>query len=224
MKLAMKDIERICDLLEAELGAPKWASHNPPLDELVLTILSQNTTAANCRRAFDGLRSAFPAWEDVMNGPVDRIAQSIHHAGLSEIRAGRIKQILRRIYEEQGRLDLIAIEEMTIERAVEYLVGFEGVGPKTAACVLLFSLGKPAMPVDTHVHRVARLVGLIAPNAGADAAHRLLQEIVPPERVYSFHMNTVRLGREVCRPREPKCDKCVLNRECDFGRRRLGAE
>ncbi|MDO8589543.1 MAG: endonuclease III [Armatimonadota bacterium] len=220
----MKHTERVCDFLESAYGRPEWVRHNPPLDELVLTILSQNTTSANCRRAFASLRTAFPTWEEVMEAPVERIAQSIHVGGLSGIKAGRIKQILRRIHEQQGRLELNHLDALPMRQALEYLSGFEGVGPKTAACVLLFSLGKPAMPVDTHVHRVSARVGLIPPAASAEAAHELLREIVPAKRVYSFHMNLVRLGREICRPREPRCDECVLNRECDFGRKRLGSE
>ena len=224
MKMAMRNIERICDLLESAFGKPKWNRHNPPLDELVLTILSQNTTAANCQRAFDNLRGAFPTWDDVRNAPVEKIADSIRTGGLSEIKAGRIRSILGQIHNQQGALDLEWLVDLSMEDATRYLLAFDGVGPKTAACVLLFSLGKPAFPVDTHVHRMALRVGLIPARTNAETAQKLLQEVVPPARVYSFHMNAIRLGREICRPASPKCEICPLNRECDFGRKRLGVE
>lgn len=217
----MKKIERIRHLLEKAYGKPKLTRHNPPLDELILTILSQNTTAANCRRAFDGLRKAFPTWDDVRNGCVTDIADSIRSGGLADIKADRMRRLLQQIHDHRGNLDFSWIEELPSDEARDYLLRFDGVGPKTAACVLLFSLGRPVMPVDTHVHRVSLRVGLIPSNTTAEAAHKLLQEMIPPERVYSFHINMVRHGREVCRPSNPKCDICVLSKECDFGRQRL---
>ena len=218
----MEKIDRVCDLLEAEFGEPRCSRHNPPMDELVLTILSQNTTAANCGRAFDGLRAAFPTWDEVRTAPAERVAESIRMGGLAEIKGARIKAILQGIYEQLGRLELEWLDELPTEKVREYLIGFEGIGPKTAACVLLFSLGQPVLPVDTHVHRVSRRVGLIPGSASAEAAHDLLQQQVPPDRVYSFHLNAIRLGREVCRPRGPQCEICILNEECDFGRARPG--
>jgi endonuclease III len=224
MKVDMWDIERICNSLDAAFGKPILKRHNPPLDELVLTILSQNTTSANCQRAFENLRSKFPSWDDVRTAPVRKIAESIRCGGLADIKAGRIRSILQQIYDHQGTLDLEWLSNLSIDDAASYLLRFEGVGPKTASCVLLFSLCKPALPVDTHVHRVALRVGLIPAGADANAAHRILREVVPPERVYSFHMNAIALGRKICRPTSPKCEICPLNRECDFGRKRLGVE
>lgn len=216
----MNRIERICKLLEAAYGKPEWASHNPPLDELVLTILSQNTTAANCLKAFENLRANFPTWMDVLAAPSEKVADSIRPGGLAEIRTARIRAILQRIFDERGNMDF-ALDRLPTEEAREYLLGFEGVGPKTAACVLLFSLGRPVFPVDTHVHRIARRVGLIPDKTSADSAHSLLEQMVPPELMYSLHMNTVRLGRELCKPASPRCDICPINQECDFGRKRL---
>jgi len=218
----MERAERVCDLLDSAYGRPEWVRHNEPLDELVLTILSQNTSTVNCRRAFHGLKAAFPTWEDALSAATDRLAQSIEVGGLSRIKAARISRILREIWERRGRLDLDWLAEMRAGEALAALRGFEGVGPKTAACVLLFSLGQPVLPVDTHVHRVSRRVGLIPGSASAEAAHDLLQQQVPPDRVYSFHLNAIRLGREVCRPRGPQCEICILNEECDFGRARPG--
>jgi len=218
----MVNIERVCDLLEAKYGKPEWKRHNPPLDELILTILSQNTTAANCGRAFARLRRAFPTWENVMTAPVERIAESIRVGGLGDSKAARIQTILRRIYESRGALDLDWLEDLPMDKAWEYLLSFEGVGPKTAACLLLFSFGKPALPVDTHVHRVSRRVGLIPEDVNASAAHELLRRIVPERRVYSFHLNAIRLGREVCRPRRQRHEVCPLCQECDFAREQTG--
>lgn len=224
MSVDMADIEYICDLLETAFGKPILKRHNPPLDELVLTVLSQNTTSVNCQRAFDSLRSAFAAWDGVRTAPVQKIAESIRCGGLADIKAGRIRCILQQIYDRQGTLDLEWLSDLSQDDAANYLLRFEGVGPKTAACILLFSLCKPALPVDTHVHRVALRVGLIPAGVDANAAHKLLGEVVPAERVYSFHMNAIALGRKICRPTSPKCEICPLNKECDFGRKQLGVE
>jgi endonuclease-3 len=219
----MGKIQRVCDLLEAAYGKSKWKRHNPPLDELILTILSQNTTAGNCRRAFANLRAAFPRWEDVMTAPVEGITESIRVGGLAGVKAARIQTILWRIYESSGALDLDWLEDLPMCKAEEYLLSFEGVGPKTAACLLLFSFGKPALPVDTHVHRVSRRVGLIPEEVNAGAAHQLLRRIVPERGMYSFHLNAIRLGRKICRPRNPRHEVCPLYQECDFARKQTGA-
>lgn len=212
----MDKVERICDLLDAAYGKQEFSPDNPPLDELVLTILSQNTTAKNCLQAFALLRERFPSWEDVRKADQNEIARAIYSGGLSEIKAARIKSILREIYERQGNLDLSWIEDVSSDEAKDYLLKFDGVGPKTAACVLMFSLGRPMLPVDTHVLRVSKRLGLIGPKVTADQAHDILQKIVPDERVYSFHLNMVRHGREVCVAGTPKCIICVLKEECDY--------
>jgi len=203
----------VCDLLDAGYGEAEWEPHNPPLDELVLTILSQNTTSANCRAAFIELRSRFPTWQAVAEAPAERIADAIRSGGLARIKAPCIKAILQ----QMGSLDLTWLSEAPVEEARRFLEGFGGVGPKTASCVLLFSLGKPVLPVDTHVYRVAWRVGLI-PKVGAEKAHDLLTGQVPAERVYSFHMNMVRHGRSVCKARRPRCGDCALSGVCDYVR------
>jgi endonuclease-3 len=213
-------IERICDLLDLAYGKQEFRPHNSPLDELVLTILSQNTTAANCRQAFASLRERFPAWEDVRKADVREIARAIYSGGLSEIKSVRIKAILQAIYEAQGSLDLDWLRDVSTREARDHLLRFSGVGPKTAACVLLFSLGRPVLPVDTHVHRVSKRLGLIGPKVSAEKAHELLQKMVPEERVYSFHINMVSHGREVCVAGTPKCMICVLREDCDYFARR----
>jgi endonuclease-3 len=189
----------------------------PVLDELIYTILSQNTSAKNCNEAFRGLSERFPAWEAVMGAPVEEIAAAIRVGGLANRKAPRIKQILEEIFERQGNLDLEWIANTPDREAIDYLLGFDGVGRKTAACVLMFGLGRPVLAVDTHVHRVAMRLGLIG-KVSADAAHDLLGEIVPRDRVYSFHVNMVTHGRQVCHARGPECPKCAIKDSCDFDR------
>lgn len=210
----MSVITTVCDLLDEYHGEKQWSSGRPILDELIYTILSQNTSAANSDRAYESLVNRFETWQAVAGSPVEDIASAIKSGGLANIKAPRIKNILLQIGERQhGDTNLDWLAELTDKEAVDYLLGFEGVGRKTAACVLMFSLGRPALPVDTHVHRVAMRLGLIE-KVSADAAHDLLAQIVLAERVYSFHINMVAHGRQVCHARGPKCSQCVLDRIC----------
>lgn len=218
----MSKIECICNLLDREYGEQIWSSHNPPLDELVLTILSQNTTGPNCSLAFSQLKERFPEWEQVMDALESDIADAIRPAGLGDIRAARIKQILRQIYETQGSLDLSWFNEADSKEIKDYLLSFIGVGPKTAACVLLFSLGRPVLPVDTHVYRVSVRLGLIPESVNVDRSHDVLQEMVPEGRIYSFHINMVTHGRRICKAGRPLCEKCVLKEDCDYFAGRFG--
>ncbi len=203
-------------LLEAEYGRPAPRRKLRPLDELVLTILSQHTTDANSGRAFETLKSTFPSWEGVRDAEPDEIASAIRCGGLARIKGLRIKQLLQRLSAELGKLDLDFLCDMEMEEARSYLLGLEGVGPKTAACVLLFSCGLPAFPVDTHIHRVSRRLGLIPPAATAEDAHRILQEAVPAGEVYPFHVNLITHGRRVCKAQRPLCDRCVLAPHCAY--------
>lgn len=210
----MSVITTVCDLLDEYHGEKQWSNGRPILDELIYTILSQNTSAANSDRAYESLVNRFETWQAVAESPVEDIASAIKSGGLANIKAPRIKNILLQIGERQhGDTNLDWLAELTDKEAVDYLLGFEGVGRKTAACVLMFSLGRPALPVDTHVHRVAMRLGLIE-KVSADAAHDLLAQIVLAERVYSFHINMVAHGRQVCHARGPKCSQCVLDRIC----------
>ena len=208
-------IDRICDALDREYGRRHWTRPRSVLDELIYTILSQNTSAANCERAFQNLVRRFPTWDDVRRASAVEIADAIRVGGLAHRKAPRIKRILEEIYRRQSKLDLEWIAQIPQKDALEYLMSFEGVGRKTAACVLMFGLGRPVMPVDTHVHRVATRLGLIEKTT-ADRAHDLLQALVPPQRVYSCHLNFVAHGRSVCRARRPGCGVCVLQAECDY--------
>lgn len=208
-------IERICGGLDACYGRKQWTEGKPILDELIYTILSQNTSARNCDEAFRILTERFRTWEAVMAAPVEEIASAIKCGGLANRKAPRIKRILEQIDERQGGLDLQWIANTPDSEALDYLLQFDGVGRKTAACVLMFSLGRPVLPVDTHVHRVAMRLGIIG-SVSADAAHDLLQEMVEPERVYSFHVDMVTHGRQICHARGPECPRCCLKEECRY--------
>jgi len=194
--------------------------HRPgmePVAELVSTILSQNTSDGNRDRAFARLRERFPSWEAVRDAPVEEVEEAIRPAGLSRIKAPRIQEALRRITRERGTLGLDFLAEMPLEEARAWLESFPGVGPKTAAIVLLFSFGRPAFPVDTHIYRLGRRLGLLPPNVSREKAHRVLEELLPPETYLAFHLNLIRHGREVCHARAPACRRCLLLDLCPYG-------
>lgn len=208
-------------LLEAEYGRPEKRRRRA-LDVLVGTILSQNTSGVNSRRAFQSLRGAFPSWQALADARVSEIARAIRPAGLSRTKAPHIRAIVRRLLQERGKADLQFLEHMPRKKAMEYLLSLPGVGQKTASCVLLFAFGKPVLPVDTHVHRLSRRLGLVPDSASPEQTQGALERIVPPGRRHSFHVNLIAHGRSVCRPR-PKCSQCVLLRLCPEGSGRRGA-
>ena len=218
----MKIIKRICALLEREYGRPEYKPTHSPLDELVLTILSQNTSSVNYGRAFESLRGRFKTWDEVRLSGTAEIEDAIRVGGLANIKADRIKHVLGEIRTIRGKTSLDFLAEMSDEDARSFLMQFDGVGLKTASCVLMFSLGRPVFPVDTHVHRIAQRLGLISSSVSAEAAHGILQGMIPDELVYSLHVNLVRHGRQVCKARNPACDICVLLPICPYGRKWLG--
>ena len=181
---------------------------------LIGTILSQNTSDANSGRAFASLIASFDSWEAVASAPVEHIARAIKSGGLSQIKAVRIKQVLEQIEKEQGHISLASLKAMNMAEAEEYLMRLPGVGHKTARCVLLFSLGKPSLPVDTHIFRVAKRLGLIDSRASIEKAHSLLQEQIPPSKVYQFHVHMIEHGRQICHARQPHCNRCILRSIC----------
>ena len=197
-------------------GEPIWRNPLPPLDELVSTILSQNTNDNNRDRAFDALRARFPTWEAVRDAPIDDVIAAIRPAGLANQKGPRVQAVLHGITEERGELDLDFLTNYNVEQAMNWLTKFKGVGPKTASIVLLFSLGKPAFPVDTHVHRVSGRLGLRPEKMNAEQAHKYLGQQFPPETYYAAHLNIIRLGREICQARKPKCETCPIRDLCDF--------
>ncbi len=202
--------------LLAAYGQPTWRPHHPPLDELILTILSQHTSDLNSGRAFAQLRAAFPTWEAVCDAPTAAVAAAIRSGGLAAVKAPRIQQVLRQIRQERGSFDLDFLATAPLDEARAWLAALPGVGPKTVACVLLFACGRPAMPVDTHVHRVSRRLGLVPDRTTADQAHGLLEALVPPDWYYAFHLNVIKHGREVCKAQRPRCEICPLTQWCNY--------
>ncbi len=192
------------------------------MSELVLTILSQNTSDANSGRAFMRLRSRFGTWEELLGADPDEIVPEIQAGGLARIKAPRIKGILDEVLARRGSFDLSILEELPLEEAKAWLRSLPGVGPKTAACVLMFALGRPALPVDTHVHRVAQRLGLVPAKAGATQAHDILEAVLAPEEVYPFHISLIKHGRRLCRAQRPQCERCPLLDRCPFGQSSLG--
>jgi endonuclease III len=200
-------------------GNPIWRNPLPPMDELISTILSQNTNDTNRDKAFNALRAKFSTWEAVRDAPAAEVVESIRVAGLANQKGPRIQQALRQITSERGGLDLSFLKELPLEEARAWLTKFNGVGPKTAAIVLCFSLGRPAFPVDTHVYRVTGRVGLRPEKMSVEDAHPYLESIFPPEAYYAAHLNIIRLGREICHARKPNCKACPLLELCDFGQK-----
>jgi len=215
MNIKQKALKVHKKLLEA-FDEPIWRNPLPPVDELVSTILSQNTNDVNRDRAFDSLRDKFPTWEQVRDADTDEIIEAVRVAGLANQKGPRIKNVLSEITTERGSLDLSFLNDMPLEEARAWLTKFKGVGPKTAAIVLCFSLGRPAFPVDTHVYRVTGRIGLRPEKLSVEQAHPYLEDVFPPETYYAVHLNIIRLGREVCAARKPNCPKCPVRDLCDY--------
>jgi endonuclease-3 len=197
-------------------GQPAWRNPFPPVDELVSTILSQNTNDINRDRAYQSLRRHFPTWEAVRDADTDSVIAAIRSAGLANQKGPRIQQVLREISRERGSLELDFLRELPLEEARAWLKKFKGVGPKTAAIVLQFSLGRPAFPVDTHIYRVTGRIGLRPEKMTVEDAHLHLEKLLPPETYYAAHLNIIRLGREICAARKPACERCPLREICNY--------
>ena len=210
--------QHIISRLSALYGEAVWRPHGDPMSELVLTILSQNTSDANSGRAFMRLRSRFADWESLLRADRDEIVPEIRAGGLARIKAPRIKGILEEVWQRRGSFDLMFLADLPLDEAKGWLRSLPGVGPKTAACVLMFALGRPALPVDTHVHRVAQRLGLVPAKGGAAQAHDILEAALAPEEVYPFHISLIKHGRRLCRAQRPLCDRCPLLEGCPFGR------
>jgi len=207
---------KIHQTLLTAFGEPIWRNPLPAIDELVSTILSQNTNDINRDRAFESLRAKFPTWEAVRDAKEADVINAIRPAGLANQKGPRIQQVLCAITEERGALDLQFLVELPLEEARAWLTKFNGVGPKTAAIVLCFSLGRPAFPVDTHVYRVTGRLGLRPDKMTVEQAHPYLESVFPPETYYAAHLNIIRLGREVCNARKPNCPQCPVNTLCEY--------
>lgn len=211
----------VLDRLRKRYGDLVPPRHSDPLEELILTVLSQHTSDVNAERSFEGLRAAFPTWGAVVRAPTRSVADAIRSGGLADTKAPRIQAILREVEARRGAFDLSFLAELSDDEARAELVSLPGVGPKTAAVVLSFSLGRDAMPVDTHVHRVTRRLGLVPPKTSAERADRLLHELVPEGLRTPLHVALIRLGREICKAPTPRCRICPLKDICPTAPRYL---
>jgi endonuclease III len=203
-------------------GEPEPRPRGEPLDGLIATILSQNTSDTNSGRAYDAMRAAFPTWEDVMNAPRRQLENVLKPGGLAKIKAARIQRILKAIA-ETGSLSLNHIKKMTNEEAEAYLLGFDGVGYKTVRCVLMFELGRDVFPIDTHVYRILTRMGVIPEGMNADRAHVYVPQFIPKGRCYPLHINLIRHGRRICYSKNPECGQCSLRARCGFWKAVEGA-
>lgn len=206
----------IAEILADTYGFPEWRPFLPPVDELVSTILSQNTSDTNRDMAFQSLRQRYPSWEAVRDAPVQDVISAIRSAGLSNQKGPRIQSALRSITNGEGEISLDFLNDLSVEEAKAWLTSLNGIGPKTAAIILLFAFGRPAFPVDTHVHRVTKRLGLIHPRTTADQAHDVLEAIIPADEYFPAHLNIIRHGRQVCQARRPLCEICPLTKHCDY--------
>jgi endonuclease-3 len=228
--MPQKRLKVVAFKLEKLYGKKKWIAHTDPLSELIATILSQNTSDRNSHRAYSNLRSKFKTWDGVRKADVRKIADTIRSGGLADVKAERIKKTLNQIHAEilrsDGRkkkidLNLDFLKRWSTQKIKDYLRKFKGVGEKTIACVLLFSLKRPNMPVDTHVLRVSKRLGLVPENIDAKKAEVILEELIPKNLIYQFHLNLIEHGRKTCKSTNPRCGNCVLFENCDYGKRYL---
>jgi endonuclease-3 len=214
-----KPLRYIIQNLERTYGTPenRRPPRTDPLDMLVQIILSQATSDTNSDRTFAALKKRFPTWDAVLRARESTLADTIRSGGLANQKAGVIRHVLRQIREQHGALDLSFLHDMPTADAVRYLSGFRGIGPKTVACTLLFACRKNVFPLDTHIFRILRRVGLIPQKCTDARAHELMNRLVPEGKFYSFHVNLIRHGRALCRPRDPLCEQCPIVEYCDYG-------
>jgi len=218
---------RVEEKLDAAYGVQVWRADAHSTDlvgALVATVLSQNTSDLNSGRAYASLKKAFPGgWDKVRTAPVTAVAEAIRSGGMANMKAPRIQAILQDIYDSIGHTSLDHIREWDDAKTLVYLRGFHGVGAKTAACILMFNLGRPVLAVDTHVHRVSKRLGLIPAKASADAAHDLLPELLGEGQAYSVHVHFIEHGRRICHSQRPECGVCPLQADCDFYQQQVWA-
>ncbi len=218
--ISARTVRRVNAILIKKYG-DRQPHARDPLDGLILIILSQATNDVNCDRAFSSLKAAFPSWDLCLAAPLESVADAIRSGGLANQKAARIQRLLREIYDERGDFDLSWMHNASADECEAYLLKFHGVGPKTVACVLVFFLGKPAFPVDTHVFRVCKRLGWIRAKSSPDEAHRVLKDIVPDECKLDLHVNFIAHGRVICRAQGnggPRCGECPIRRFCEFGK------
>lgn len=219
-----ESIPYIIQNLKAVYGAPKPQRGLDPLDVLIETILSQSTTNANSDRAFESLKRRFPNWEAARRARAASIEAAIRSGGLAKQKSVRIKELLNEIHKRRGSLDLSFLTTAPLEEAKQFLASFKGVGPKSVACTLLFACHRPLFPIDTHIFRIARRLGLIPEKCSDEEAHSLMGEMIPRKRYFEAHINLIRHGRLVCRPRDPLCEQCCLVDYCEYYKSRSTAD
>jgi endonuclease-3 len=219
-----RKVRRVHRLLDERFGPLDPPRGWEPLEELVYTVLSQNTSDVNSGRAYAALRARFPEWADVAAAPTGHVAEAIRPGGLAETKAPRIQAILEEIRRRQGSLDLSWMRRASDAEVRSFLTSLPGVGPKTTACVLAFSLGRSALPVDTHVFRVAGRLDWLPPGTTAAPAHDVMESLVPEPIRVEMHVGLIRLGREICRPGRPRCEICPLRRLCPTAPSVLGRD
>jgi endonuclease III len=207
-------IRQVLNRLEKQYSKRMLVPSREPVAELVQTILSQNTSDTNSRPAFQALTSTFGSWENIMNADTSLVVETIRQGGLGQIKAERIQKALREIKLKRGKVEIDFLANLPILEAREWLKELPGVGNKTANCVLLFALGKPALPVDTHIFRVAKRLNLIPDKASLDEAHESLEKQVESKDIYEFHVLMIEHGREICRAQRPRCPQCILRKIC----------
>lgn len=209
-------ISAVISRLEVRFGEEKWQPGRDPLDSLILTILSQNTSDLNRDRAYERLRQRFPTWEDVLAADVREVEEALRPGGLAQQKSQRIQEILRWVKQTQGRMSLDVICDLSVEEAIDLLTRLPGVGVKTVAVVLAFACGKDVFPVDTHVHRICRRLGFVPRNATAEKTFYLMEQIVPAGKKFSFHINLLRHGRTICKAQNPRCWDCPVFEFCEY--------
>lgn len=219
----LRHFEEIESLLEVRYGPRLLTANDDPVSGLVSTILSQNTSDVNTARSFASLRGRFPTWQDVIDAETDDVQDAIRMGGLSKTKAPRIQAAMQSIIDRCGDLDLQFLREMPVDEALTWLTDLNGIGPKTAACVLLFSLGMPAMPVDTHVGRVMTRLGVVPDKTSTLTKQRILEALIgsDADRVYAVHVETITHGREICKSRRPLCEQCDLTTLCRYYQERI---
>jgi endonuclease-3 len=195
-------------------GTPRRERYRDPLDCLIETILSQSTSNANSRRAYANLKARFPTWEQARRARASSIEAAIRVGGLARQKSIRIKELLNQIYKRRGSLDLAFLHTIRLDEALEFLLSFKGVGPKTAACTLLFACNRPVFPIDVHIFRIARRLGLLTEKCSDEQAHQIMAKTIPESHYYEAHINLIKHGRRICRPSKPRCEDCCLIDYC----------
>ena len=206
--------ELVHERLNAIYGPIQWRPRMIALDELIFTVLTQHTSDLNAERSYDALRKAMPTWASVIEAETQKIADAIHHGGLANQKSERIQKILIEILHRLGHFELEFLSDLPLEEARSWLTSLPGVGPKTAAVVMAFSLKMPAFPVDTHILRVSKRLGLIGRKVSADQAHPIMENMIPSDNRYDMHVLLITHGRQICKARVPQCGRCPLDQEC----------